>query len=119
MRKSQNRHPLDSYFREGFERNGTDTKAGRLIRQGDARTRLREMDECEAAVVRRLEEVATIADELSRHRAQVKLDTQYMIQFGVMARHRNVFRTLLIAAVESGGASLREIAGMVYKLGGE
>lgn len=119
MKKGDFRNPLDSYCPDMFEQLGPDSKAGRALRQGDARVRLQEIDECEKSVVRQLRNVDAIADKLAQERAAIKMDTQYIMRFGVTTAQRELFRTMLRAVAESGRSSLREVITMVRHVSGD
>ena len=99
-----------------FEQYGAQTTIGRSLRQGDARTRLKEMDASEPTITHQLTLIDLVERGLARKRAEIRLDTQYLAKFGVLASERHVFRTLLQVVAENGSASLQDVARMTKEL---
>ncbi|MCA9097740.1 MAG: hypothetical protein KDA36_05120 [Planctomycetaceae bacterium] len=111
--RNPERNPYDSGAPTLFAEFPADSKIGRLVRQGDARWRLKEMLEAEEETLRQEQENSLISDRIARERAVHQLDVQYLIRFGVTATDREAFQRILAEVGQTGALSLREAADLV------
>ncbi len=112
--RNPDRNPLDSACPTLFDLYPPCSELGIALRKGDARLRLREMDDAESGVRERERETAAIENRLQRMTAQHELDVQYLIEFGVSAAERAVFHQILGEVAQNGGLSLREAANLAH-----
>lgn len=111
--RNPERNPYDSAAPTLFAEYPADSKIGRLVRQGDARWRLKEMLEAEEEIQRQELENSRISDRIARERAEHQLDVQYLVRFGVTAADREAFQRVLAEVGQTGAFSLREAADRV------
>jgi hypothetical protein len=116
MRKCPDRNPYDSYCPSLFADYAPYSDIGRALRIGDARLRLKEMQAAEETIARQEQMNRQIADRIARMSAEHELNMQYLIQYGVRADERDVFREVLEGAAEHGGLSLKESANLAQAM---
>ncbi|QDT45179.1 hypothetical protein Pan241w_52980 [Gimesia alba] len=109
-------NPLDSYAPKLFEQHPASSDIGIAIRRGDARLRLQEIRQAEAAVKHQEALNTQINDNIAHEQAEHQLNMQYLIQFGVRADERSQFQQVLEQITEHGGLSLREAANLTHAI---
>lgn len=90
---------------------------GRSARQLDAQRMLAEMDKVEEEVRLREQTNAEIDSRIRRETAVMRLSTDYLVSFGVVAEHRHEFRSILQETAGNGGLTLRAAADLAYARG--
>lgn len=93
---------------------GVDVPLGRELRRANAK-RLREaMAQEESIVAKRLQEAAEITDRLQKVQESNRIEMQYLMDFGVIASHRDEFRRILDEVMMHGGMRLQAAADLAY-----
>lgn len=115
--RTPDRNPYESYSPRGFAAsNPPGSPIGGIIRQGDARLRLREMEQAEATITRAEALIDAVADRADRMRQLHALSMKYLVEFGCRLEERHVFREVLTAVSAHGGSSLREAADLAHTI---
>ncbi|MFN0196155.1 MAG: hypothetical protein ACKVT0_05385 [Planctomycetaceae bacterium] len=112
MLEARARHPLDGYAPKLLAAYPALSPIGIALRTGDARTRLQEMQDAETETCSQEAQIVQVTDRLARVQAAHTLEMQYLMQFGVKASERHLFRTILEDVSGHGGLSLREAANL-------
>lgn len=89
---------------------GPDTELGCAARQFDAEHRLRQMEAAEQEVRLALERAAAIDSQIKSLNERTRIDLDYLVNFGVLASHREAFRKQLQQTVTDGQLTLRQAA---------
>lgn len=116
MRNIPTRNPYHSYAGKLFDEYPAHSEIGRILRRGDAKKRLAEMDEVEAMIAQQERQHAEVADRIARTMAEHELNMHYLMHFGVRADEREEFRQLLGETADHGGLSLVEAANLAQAL---
>ena len=93
---------------------GVDEPLGRELRRSNAKRLLQAMEQDEANIAQRLLEVAAIENRLQQVQENNRLEMQYLMDFGVVASHRDEFRRILEEVIVNGGMRLNAAADLAY-----
>ena len=91
-----------------------DEPMGRLLRSSNAKRLLQAMQQQEAIIAQRQQEIEGVKDRLQRINEQHRLDMQYLMNFGVIASHRQEFQRILEEVIGNGGMRLQAAADLAY-----
>ena len=93
---------------------GIDEPLGRELRRSNAKRLLDAMDRDEASIAQRLLEVAAIENRIQQVQENSRLELQYLMDFGVIASHRQEFHRILEEVIVNGGMRLQASADLAY-----
>jgi len=110
--RTSGRHPYASAF-SFFEDYSSTSQMGVLLRMADARMRLKEMMAVESAVAEYEQLLSKLPNRLERIQAQHRLNMQYLVEFGVRADQRQMFRTVMAEVSKRGEKTLFEAAELI------
>ncbi len=91
-----------------------DVPMGRLLRSSNAKRLLQAMQQQEEMIAQRQQEVEAVEDRLQRINEQHRLEMQYLMDFGVIASHRQEFQRILEEIIVNGGMRLQAAADLAY-----
>ena len=91
-----------------------DEPMGRLLRSSNAKRLIQAMQRQEANISQRQQEIEGVEDRLQRINEQHRLDMQYLMNFGVVASHRQEFQRILEEVIVNGGMRLQAAADLAY-----
>ena len=91
-----------------------DEPMGRLLRSSNAKRLLQAMQQQEAMIAHRQQGIEAVEDRLQRINEQHRLEMQYLMDFGVIASHRQEFQRILEEVIVNGGLRLQAAADLAY-----
>ena len=91
-----------------------DEPMGRSLRSSNAKRLLQAMQQSEADITQQQQKIEAAADRLQRINERHRLEMQYLMDFGVIASHRQEFKRILEEVISNGGMRLQAAADLAY-----